>query len=225
MELLAPLGIHPDARTLQRFRTYFTDLAAKNEVMNLTAIEGEEDVYLRHFYDSLCLVKAGPVAGLSLLDVGAGAGFPSLPLRIVFPDLQVTIVDSTGKRIDFLRNLLAKLEIEGVETLHLRVEEFDRREAFDLVTARAVARMNVLAELCLPFVRVGGRFVAMKTDGCEAELAEAKDAIAILGGTVERIVRYEVGSERVHALVVVRKTANTPARYPRAYGQIKKKPL
>ncbi|HAQ57323.1 MAG TPA: 16S rRNA (guanine(527)-N(7))-methyltransferase RsmG [Acholeplasmatales bacterium] len=225
MELLAPLGIVPDARMLARFRTYFDYLTEQNEVMNLTAINGEEDVYLRHFFDSLCLVKAGPVSGLTLLDVGAGAGFPSLPLKIAFPELKVTIVDATQKRIRFLETLIAKLELDGVEAVHVRAEDFDRKSGYDLVTARAVARMNILAELCMPFAKVGGRFIAMKTGDCVAEVAQAESAIKTLGGTVENILHYDVGPDRDHALVIVRKTAFTPTKYPRAFAQIKSKPL
>lgn len=224
-DMLKTLGIASDARMLERFRTYFDYLTEQNAVMNLTAIEGEEDVYLKHFYDSLSLVKAGPVAGLSMLDVGAGAGFPSLPLRIAFPDLRVTIVDALRKRIGFLDRLVALLGLDGVETLHLRAEDFDRRNAFDLVTARAVAKMNVLVELCLPFARVGGRFIAMKTGDCDDEVAEAAHALRVLGGTVEDIIRYDLGRERDHALVVVRKTAFTGPGYPRSYPKIKVNPL
>jgi 16S rRNA (guanine527-N7)-methyltransferase len=225
MELIAPLGIVPDARMLARFRTYFDYLTEQNEVMNLTAINGEEEVYLRHFYDSLCLVKAGPVSGLTLLDVGAGAGFPSLPLKIAFPELKVTIVDATQKRIHFLETLIAKLELEGVEAIHVRAEDFDRKSSYDLVTARAVARLNILAELCMPFAKVGGRFLAMKTGDCDAEVKEAGNALKTLGGTLERIIHYNVGPDRDHALVVVRKTAFTQTMYPRAFARIKSKPL
>jgi len=224
-ELLVSLGIVPDARMLARFRTYFDYLSEQNEVMNLTAINGEEDVYLRHFYDSLALVKEGPVDGLSILDVGAGAGFPSLPLKIAFPALKVTIVDATQKRIRFLETLIAKLELEGVEAVHARVEDFDRKSSYDLVTARGVARMNILAELCMPFAKVGGRFIAMKIGDCDAEVAEAANAIKVLGGNVEKTIHYDVGPDRDHALVVVRKTAFTQTRYPRPFAQIKSKPL
>jgi 16S rRNA (guanine527-N7)-methyltransferase len=222
---LNSIGIEPDARMQERFRTYFDYLSDQNAVMNLTTIQGEEDVYLRHFYDSLAIVMATPVSGRTLLDVGSGAGFPSIPLKIAFPDLSVTIVDALEKRIAFLDRLVDRLGLTGVETIHGRAEEFDRREAYDIVTARAVAQLNVLAELCLPFARIDGLFIAMKTGECGAEISEAAHALEILGGRLERIVTYAVGPERNHALVVVRKISATPAGYPRTFARIKSKPL
>ncbi len=222
---LRTLGIEADERTLARFRMYFEFLVARNQVMNLTAITDEAGVYQKHFWDSLAILKAGPLAGLTLLDVGAGAGFPSIPLKIVCPDVTVTIIDALQKRIGFLDELIAKLELTGVTTIHGRAEELAGKNSYDLVTARAVAPLNLLTELCLPFAKVGGKFIAMKTGDCEAEVKAAARAIRTLGGKLGGIRRYNVSADREHALVIIDKIAATGPEYPRPFAQIKKKPL
>lgn len=224
-ERLKSLDIEPTPAMMEKFSLYHTFLAEKNAVMNLTAITGEEEVYRKHFLDSLFLVKAFSPAGKTLLDVGSGAGFPSLPLKIVFPSLRVTVIDALDKRIGFLRELCAKLEMPDVELIHGRAEEYEKKNHFGIVTARAVAPMNMLTELCLPFVKVGGLFLAMKSPGCEAELKIAGNAVRTLGGTREPVISYRLDDRTEHWLVPVRKIRETGPGYPRTFALIKKKPL
>lgn len=231
---LADHGILLTERQQKQFLLYYQKLIAANQQVNLTAITSQEEVYLKHFYDSLTLAFALPQLQQqpwSVCDVGAGAGFPSLPLKIAFPQLQVTIVDSLNKRINFLTELVAELGLQQVELHHARAEEFGRkqspyRESFDLVTARAVARLDVLSELCLPLVKVGGRFAAMKSQKAQVELAAAQFAIKTLGGKVERdqvIELPEAGG--VRHLILLDKIQATPTKYPRKPGIPNKKPL
>lgn len=231
---LAQHGIDLTAQQMQQYETYYRFLVAANEHVNLTAITDQEEVYLKHFYDSLLpalVVKDLRQEKLRLCDVGAGAGFPSIPLKIAFPQLQVTIVDSLNKRIKFLDELAAKLQLSGVEFHHARAEEFagkksSFRESFDLVTARAVARLSVLAELCLPLVKVGGRFIALKAQKAQIELAEAQYAIKKLGGELvadDKLVLPENGDER-HIITIAKKTI-APKKYPRKPGTPAKNPL
>lgn len=224
-ESLKALGIEPTPAMMEKFSLYHAFLTEKNAVMNLTAIMGEEDIYRKHFLDSLQLVQSFSPAGKTLLDVGSGAGFPSIPLKIVFPSLRVTIIDALEKRIGFLRELCGKLGIPDVELIHGRAEEFEAKNRFGIVIARAVAPMNILSELCLPFVKVGGLFLAMKSPGCEAELETAENAIRILGGTREPVIAYRLDAQTEHWIVPVRKLRETGPGYPRIFAQIKKKPL
>lgn len=180
-------GIKISARQMDQFATYFHLLVEWNQKMNLTAITEHEEVYLKHFYDSITLAFSDTFKPEGkLCDVGSGAGFPSLPLKIVFPELEVTIVDSLNKRVTFLTVLVETLQLDGVHLYHDRAETFGQkpkfREAFDFVTARAVARLNVLTELCLPLVKSDGYFFALKAAKSEEELIEARPAIALLGG-------------------------------------------
>jgi len=222
---LEMLGILPTPAMMERFKLYHDFLMEKNQVMNLTAITEKEDVYKKHFLDSLYLVQTFSPGGKTLLDVGSGAGFPSLPLKIVFPDLNVTIVDSLDKRIHFLSDLVGRLGLEGITLIHGRAEELENRNSYDLVTARAVARLPILTELCLPFVKIGGAFVAMKAPGYEEELREALPAFATLGGSLEKTIVYPLDEETDHVLIVVRKQRTTDSKYPRPFSQIKKSPL
>ena len=231
---LAAQGIDLTATQEQQFADYYQFLVATNEHVNLTTITAEPDVYLKHFYDSLTpafYVSALRTEPLTLCDVGAGAGSPSLPLKIVFPQLQVTIVDSLNKRITFLNELAAKLNLTGVAFHHARAEEFGgkraaNREGFDLVTARAVARMSVLSELCLPLVKVGGQFVALKAAQTENELAVSQKAITTLGGKLQADEAFNlpVSNDPRH-IGVIDKVKTTPKRYPRKAGTPNKEPL
>ena len=217
----------------QQFKTYFKELVRVNEHVNLTRITDEDEVYLKHFYDSVTPLLLWPevfAEGAKLCDVGAGAGFPSLPIKILRPDLEVTIVDSLGKRLNFLSDLLEKLGIEGVNLVHGRAEDVgqnpDYREKFDLVTARAVARMSVLSEYCLPLAKVGGKFLALKGPRADEELEDAKSALEKLGGEVvfTRVITLP-GSAEVRTLVLVDKVKATPGKYPRQAGTPNRKPL
>ena len=214
----------------KQFDQYFHLLVEWNEKMNLTAITDEEGVYLKHFYDSLALGFHHELIDQTLCDVGAGAGFPSIPLKIVFPDLKVTIVDSLNKRITFLNTLVETLGLKDVQCFHDRAETFgqnkDFRASFDVVTARAVAKLSVLSEFCMPLVKKQGYFLALKAAHTEVELEEAKKAIAILGGKVEGDVSFDLPYEGGNRHVVtILKTKETPNKYPRKPGLPLKKPL
>ena len=210
---------------LDTFERFGQLLLEKNQVMNLTAITEPEKVAELHFFDSLALLNAADFKGKRVIDVGCGAGFPGVPLKIAEPSIELTLLDSLGKRTDWLRQILPELGLDA-SVVTARAEEFVStcRERFDLAVSRAVARLNVLCELCLPYVKVGGCFLAMKGQLADVELEEAKKAISILGGTVERVYAYDV-ENAVHRAVVIRKEKPTPAKYPRAFAKIKKAPL
>ena len=221
-------GITADEETLRRFRIYYDNLEKYNQVMNLTAITGEEDAARLHFLDCAALLEAGDLRGKSLIDVGTGAGFPGLVLKILCPELELTLLDSLDKRLGFLRDTCEKLGFADVTLVHARAEEMPEgfRERFDYAAARAVARLNVLCELCLPYVKPGGAFIAMKGPELDAELKEAYVALKTLGGTAELQIAYTIpGTELRHCAALIRKSAPTPKKYPRRWAQIKKKPL
>ena len=221
-------GLSPDDAALRRFRAYYDNLEEYNRVMNLTAISGEAECARLHFLDCAALLEAGELRGKSLIDVGTGAGFPGLVLKILCPELELTLLDSLDKRLGFLRDTCEKLGFDDVRLVHARAEEIPEgfREAFDYASARAVARLNVLCELCLPYVKPGGAFLAMKGPELETELKEAYVALKALGGVREREIAYTIpGTDVRHAAAVIRKAAPTPKRYPRRWAQIKSKPL
>ena len=217
----------------QQFKLYFKMLIEVNEYVNLTRITEEDEVYLKHFYDSITpLLTFGEVfkGGTTLCDVGAGAGFPSIPLKILKPSLKVTIVDSLQKRLNFLKDLISELGLTDVELVHGRAEDVGQnklyREKFDIVTARAVARMSVLSEYCLPLVKKGGYFVALKGPKAEDELDDGKKALEVLGGKLikdEELTLPE--SEEERTLVLVQKVKSTPKKYPRQAGTPRRKPI
>lgn len=216
---------------MAQFDTYFHLLVEWNEKMNLTAITEEKEVYLKHFYDSLLVgLKMSLDPQASICDVGSGAGFPSIPLKILYPELSVTIVDSLKKRITFLQELTDQLGLTNVHLYHDRAETFGQnpafREQFDYVTARAVARLNVLAELCLPLVKKDGYFLALKAAKSDEELQEAKPAIAQLGGKFieEKTMALPLSGDERHLLVIQKKKV-TPKKYPRKPGLPNKQPI
>lgn len=214
----------------EQFQTYYQLLVEWNEKMNLTSITDEHEVYLKHFYDSITPSFYYDFKGsLSICDVGAGAGFPSIPLKIIFPDLKVTIVDSLNKRIQFLNHLADDLGLQDVSFVHDRAETFgkgDYRESYDIVTARAVARLTVLSELCLPLVRKGGQFIALKSSKGEEELDEAQFAINVLGGNVKETFNFELPEEAgERQMIVIDKRRQTSKKYPRKPGTPNKSPL
>ena len=223
----AALGLPLDAAALARFQTYYTLLDERSKVMNLTAIHGETDVAQLHFLDSAALLTVEPLAGKSVIDVGTGAGFPGLPLKIAQPDISLTLLDSLDKRVRFLGDVCAAAGLTDVTCLHARAEEApELRGQFDAAVSRAVARLYLLCELCLPFVRTGGVFLAMKSVESDPELQEARSAIAQLGGAVEDVTDYTIpGTEVTHRVVRIRKERPTPAGFPRAFARIKKAPL
>lgn len=228
-EDLKKLNIELTNEAFLNFEEYYKFLVEYNEHVNLTAITAYDGVYYKHFYDSLTLSLALDVTKpINLVDVGAGAGFPSIPNAIVFNNLNVTIIDALNKRINFLNELIAKLKLNNAKALHARAEEYAafHREEADVVTARAVARLNILAELCIPLVKVGGLFVAMKSVESEQEFLEAKGAIKTLGAEHLKTISVELPNQMGHREILVFKKVNkTPSKYPRQFSQIKNKPL
>ncbi len=224
----AALGLQPDAQAVARCRTYYDYLEEQNRVMNLTAISGEEDSARLHFLDCAALAGLVSLDGRSLIDVGSGAGFPGLVLKTLAPSLELTLLDSLDKRVRFLETLSDRLGFPDVVCLHARAEEApaELRGSFDFAASRAVARLSPLCELCLPFVKPGGLFLAMKGPGAQEETAEARRAITLLGGELERVADYEIpGTDARRSVVMIRKRSPTPAQYPRRWAQIKKQPL
>ena len=205
-------------------------LLEKNQVMNLTAITDPSQVAILHFLDSAAVLGCADFKGKQVIDVGTGAGFPGLPLRILEPSIRLTLLDSLGKRVDWLREVADTLGAEDVECLHARAEEYalkpGYRDSFDFAVSRAVADLRILCELCLPYVKVGGQFLALKSTGSDEELAAAAAAIALLGGQVLPPYDYVIpGTEITHRVVVIEKTAPTPKGYPRRWARIQKAPL
>lgn len=224
-------GITLNEKQLHQFETYYKVLVEWNEKMNLTGITEREQVYTKHFYDSVSLafyVDMGKVE--SLADIGSGAGFPGIPLKICFPHLRLTIVDSLNKRITFLKHVAGELGLEQVEMLHGRAEEVARkhpyRDGFDLVTARAVARLAILNEFCLPFVKVGGQFAAMKGSDPSEEIQEAGRSLKELRSVLHKVHSFSLPvEESARHMVVINKTGATPAKYPRKPGTAVRTPL
>jgi len=224
-------GIELTEHQMTQFQTYFKELVEWNEKMNLTAITDEPSVYLKHFYDSISASFYVDFTQYeTICDVGAGAGFPSIPLKICFPHLQVTIVDSLNKRITFLTHLAEQLQLDHVQFVHARAEEFGQnpayREQFDLVTARAVARLSVLSELCIPLVKKGGSFVAMKGAAAQNELIDAKRPLTVLGAVLKEEHNFLLPVENSERnIYLFSKVKPTPKKYPRKPGVPNKTPI
>lgn len=231
IDTLKESGITLTDKQIKQFKTYFEMLVEWNEKINLTAVTEKEEVYLKHFFDSVTpsfYIDFNEIE--TICDVGAGAGFPSIPLKIVYPHLQITIVDSLNKRIKFLNELAASLDLDKVNFVHDRAETFGKsqqyRESFDLVTARAVARLSVLSELCLPLVKKGGQFVALKGSQGNEELEDAQFAISVLGGEVKTVHEFTLPlEESMRQIITIDKLRQTPKKYPRKPGTPNKEPL
>ena len=223
---LAKLGL--DSSGIPSLLRYGELLLEKNKVMNLTAITEPADVASLHFLDSAALLALADLKGKTVVDVGTGAGFPGMPLKILEPSIHMTLLDSLGKRITFLQEVCDDLGLTDVQCVHARAEEFaaEHRQSFDFAVSRAVANLSVLCELCLPLVKPGGYFLSMKSVESGQELEAAKKAIQILGGTVERTVDYQIpGTDVKHRVILIKKAAKTPKKYPRPFAKIKKNPL
>ncbi len=224
-------GIDLTQEQLEQFEIYYELLVDWNQRVNLTAITDREQVFYKHFFDSLSLSFCVSLENeVKLADIGSGAGFPGVPLAIAFPNIKVTIVDSLQKRITFLEHLIERLNLKHVQCIHGRAEEIGRnenyREQFNLVTARAVARLQVLNEYCLPFVKVGGLFAAMKAVDVKKEIVEASRSLQLLGGKMERTYQFQLPFEQARReIVVVKKIKPTPKKYPRKPGMPAKQPL
>lgn len=222
------IGITLDDTKLNQFEYYYKKLIEVNSYMNLTAITECDEVYIKHFIDSLYALNViDKNNSYTICDVGSGAGFPGIPLAIADNNAKVTIIDSLQKRINFLNDLVKDLKLTNVEAFHFRAEEYaiDHKEYFDFATARAVARLNVLTELCLPLVKVGGYFIAMKAN-LDEEYNEALSSINKLGGKVEKVIDYELPYDMgKRKIILIKKIKETPKGYPRRFSEIKRNPL
>lgn len=227
VKALEDLNINISEKQLNDLDTYYKMLIEYNAHTNLTRITEEKEVYLKHFYDSLTLVKAVNLSDQTLLDIGSGAGFPGLVLKIVFPNLKVVLLDSLNKRITFLNSVIEKLNLKDIKAVHDRAEDYakDNKESFDIVTSRAVANLNMLSELSLPFVKQEGFFIPMKADAKE-EIKNAQNAIKTLGGVIKDTIVFSLPNENgIRTLIKIQKISKTNGKYPRKFSEIKKKPL
>lgn len=228
---LDTLGIHLSDIQQEQFDRYYELLIEWNRVMNLTGITAYEEVNLKHFTDSLTIVRINDMKNVfTLIDIGTGAGFPGIPIKIAFPHIKVVLLDSLNKRIKFLNEVVEKLNLDNVETLHGRAEDYAKkaeyREQFDMCVSRAVANLSTLGEYCIPFVKKGGCFVSYKSADSDEEINQSEKAISILGGKISKIDKFMLpGSDMGRALVVTEKDKNTPQKYPRKAGVPSKEPL
>lgn len=215
----------------EQFVTYYEMLVEKNKVMNLTAITEFDEVLDKHFLDSIALARyVDLTTSISLIDLGTGAGFPGMPLKIMFPNLKVTLADSLNKRIAFLDEVIGELGLTDIQTVHARAEDLahnpDYREQYDYCVSRAVANLSSLSEYCLPFVRIGGSFISYKSGEIEEELAAAKKAIFLLGGQFDQVIPFQLeGTDLGRSFVLIKKDKKTAKTYPRKSGMPTKKPL
>ena len=223
------LGVSFSVKQTEQFFEYMNLLIEWNEKMNLTAITEPDEIILKHFIDSITILKELE-DGSKLVDVGTGAGFPGIPLSIMNPSLKITLVDSLNKRLIFLQEVVNKLKLENIEIVHARAEEFGQnkkyREQFDISTSRAVANLSTLSEYLIPLVKVGGKIISMKASDAKKELNEAKKAIEVLGGTVEKVDEFNLPESDIgRTVIIIRKNKITPNKYPRKPGTPSKEPI
>ena len=230
-EKAAAFGIKLSDHQLEQFETYYEMLVEKNKVMNLTAITEKNEVIDKHFADSLALIKSGvSLTGQKILDIGTGAGFPGIPLKIAFPELEIVLLDSLNKRIKFLNEVIEALGLEKITAIHGRAEDYAKdaayREQYDLCVSRAVANLATLSEYCLPYVKVDGMFVPYKSGEIDEEVKESSKAVKILGGKIEDVVKFELpGTDISRSFVKIHKVKNTTKKYPRKAGMPSKEPI
>lgn len=228
---LEELHIVLDENQICQFMSYYELLIEWNQVMNLTAITDFDEVCKKHFIDSLCIVKAYDMkASMSVIDIGTGAGFPGIPLKIAFPHLKISLLDSLNKRVGFLQTVIKNLELSNIEVFHGRAEDYAReekfREQYDLCVSRAVANLSILSEYCIPYVKTGGYFISYKSEKLTEEIETAKKAINILGGQVENQIDFQIPDSDIYRnLLMIYKEKKTPANYPRKAGIPSKKPI
>lgn len=223
------IGIELTDSQLNAFETYYDMLIDRNKVMNLTAITEFDEVMDKHFLDSVYLFRSIKLeADYKLIDIGTGAGFPGIPLKIVFPELKITLLDSLNKRVGFLNDVIEELNLNDIEAIHGRAEDIARNKAYrasyDIAVSRAVANLSTLSEYCLPFVKIGGKFVSYKSGDCADEVDNAKAAIHLLGGKINKIDEFSY-SNNSRSFIVIDKVMNTSSKYPRKAGLPSKKPL
>ena len=226
---LVNLKLELNEKQIEQFLKYYEMLIEKNKVMNLTAITEYDEVIEKHFLDSISLCQVYDLSKpVKILDMGTGAGFPGIPLKIAFPEVEITLADSLNKRIKFLDEVVAELGLEKVTTVHARAEELarnkDHRESYDLVVSRAVANLSTLGEYCIPFVKMGGSFVSYKSGEVDEEVNAAGKAIKILGGQIKDVYKFDL-SDQKRSFVTIEKIKTTPKTYPRKAGTPSKEPL
>ncbi|WP_027626056.1 16S rRNA (guanine(527)-N(7))-methyltransferase RsmG [Clostridium lundense] len=225
------IGMDFDEKMYNNFIKYKDLIKEWNEKINLTAITEDEEIIKKHFIDSIKIYKFSPLKECKkIIDIGTGAGFPGIPIRIVDSNKEIILLDSLNKRLKFLDEVISELQLNNISTLHGRAEDFSKkseyREKFDAVVSRAVANLAVLSEFCLPYVKIGGYFIAMKGPAIDEEIKEGEKAIGLLGGKVEEIIKVEIEeSDLQHNLVVIKKVNNTPGKYPRKAGTAAKNPI
>lgn len=225
------LGIRLSEKQLEQFQCYYERLIEKNKVMNLTAITEYEEVVDKHFVDSILLGSVKELSGKKrVIDVGTGAGFPGIPLKIVYPELEITLLDSLNKRVKFLNEVIEELGLTGIQAVHSRAEDLAQdaayRQQYDICVSRAVANLSTLSEYCIPFVKQGGYFISYKSTQIEEELKQAKKAVQVLGGTLEQVETVQIpGTTIERQFVMIRKTGTTPKKFPRKAGTASKTPI
>lgn len=230
-ELLSPLNIELSTKQLDQFQKYYEILIEWNKVMNLTGITEFDDVLRKHFVDSLSIIRVLEFQNInSVIDIGTGAGFPGIPLKIAFPHLDIVLLDSLNKRLKFLNHVIDELDLIGIRTIHGRAEDFakqkDYREKFDLCVSRAVANLSTLSEYCIPYVKINGMFASYKSGDIDDELISCHNAVKILGGNIINVDKFELsGSDDGRSFVCIKKIKSTPKKYPRKPGLPSKEPL
>lgn len=226
---LDKLSVSLTDKQLEQFSKYYELLVEKNKVMNLTGITEWDEVLEKHFLDSISLIRVIDLnQDLHVMDMGTGAGFPGIPLKIAFPNLKVTLADSLNKRVNFLQEVILTLGLEDIEAIHGRAEDLAKdkkhRQVYDLSVSRAVANLSTLSEYCLPFVKMGGQFISYKSGDCEEEVTNSKKAIYVLGGKIKEVIKFELG-ESGRSFIIIDKVNGTPKEYPRKAGTPSKKPI
>ena len=229
-ECAKQLDIELSEHQLRQFTTYYEMLIERNKVMNLTAITEKREVIIKHFLDSIAILKYTDWKSNNVLDIGTGAGFPGIPLKIVRPDIKLTLLDSLNKRIHFLNDVITELKLDSIVTIHGRAEDYARdkeyRNQFDYVVSRAVANLSTLSEYCLPYVKMGGYFISYKSGNIKEELENSKNAIFLCGGKCEEVQNFMLPeSDMERSFVYIHKVKNTPKQYPRKSGTPSKNPL